>query len=246
VASTLLKPTAQRRAAGQSSRASQRTETFWQRNALGLTCFGVFVVLVVGLLLSGHNAYNSEQRALEQPTISVLGYLREGHFWEALFENWESEFLQMAAYIILTAYLIQKGSSESKDPDSHEHIEDDPREADQRRAGLPWPVRRGGVWLRVYENSLFLAFLVLFLGSIVGHAFGGLDRYNDSLRQAGEATVSVWDYVSSAEFWYESFQNWQSEFLAVFAIIWLSIYLRQRGSPESKPVMESHASTGSS
>jgi hypothetical protein len=194
--------------------------------------------------LTGHDAYNAEQRELENPTISLLGYLREGHFWEAVFENWESEFLQMAAYVILTAFLIQKGSSESKDPDRHEPVDDDPRDAALRHSGLPWPVRRGGVWLRLYENSLFLALLLLFVASIAGHAFGGLDEFNDQLRQNGEATVGVWGYVSSSEFWYESFQNWQSEFLAVFAIIWLSIYLRQRGSPESKPVMDPHRDTG--
>ena len=223
-----------------------RRDSFWYRNALGLTCFAFFAVLLVALLLTGHHAYNAEQHTLGNPAVSLLSYLGEGHFWEAVFENWESEFLQMAAYVMLTVFLIQKGSSESKDPEKHEPVDDDPREADLRRGGVPWAVRRGGIWLRLYENSLFLAFVVLFLGSIVGHAFGGLDVYNDELRQNGQPAVSVWGYVTGSEFWYESFQNWQSEFLAVFAIIFLSIYLRQRGSPESKPVMEPHSSTGSS
>jgi hypothetical protein len=222
------------------------SDSFWRRNALGLTCFSLFVVLVIGLLLTGHNAYNAEQHDLGHPTVSLVTYLGEGHFWEAVFENWESEFLQMAAYVILTVFLIQKGSSESKDPEKHEHVDDDPRAADFRRAGVPWPVRRGGIWLKLYENSLFLAFVVLFLASIVGHAFGGLDVYNDRLRENGQPAVSVWGYVTSSEFWYESFQNWQSEFLAVFAIIFLSIYLRQRGSPESKPVVAPDRATGTS
>jgi hypothetical protein len=111
---------------------------------------------------------------------------------------------------------------------------------------VPWPVRRGGIWLKLYENSLFIAFVLLFLASIVGHAFGGLDVFNDDLRENGRPAVSVWGYVTSSEFWYESFQNWQSEFLAVFAIIVLSIFLRQRGSPESKPVMAPDSSTGTS
>jgi hypothetical protein len=246
VASTQLRPSAQRRAAARRARSNGGDESFLRRNALGLTCFTVFVILVFGLLLTGHHAYNAEQEATGNARVSFAGYLGEGHFWEALFENWESEFLQMAAYVILTAFLLQKGSSESKDPESHERVDDDPREADLRRSGLPWPVRRGGVWLRLYENSLFVAFVLLFLASIVGHAFGGLDVFNDELRQNGQPTVGVWGYVSSSEFWYESFQNWQSEFLAVFAVIWLSIYLRQRGSPESKPVMEPHDSTGHS
>ena len=223
-----------------------RRDSFWHRNALGLTCFAIFAVLVVALLLTGHHAYNAEQHALGNPAVSLLTYLGEGHFWEAVFENWESEFLQMAAYVILTVFLIQKGSSESKDPEQHDRVDDDPRDADLRRSGVPWPVRRGGVWLTLYENSLFVAFVLLFLASIVGHAFGGLDVFNDELRQNGQPAVSVWGYVTSSEFWYESFQNWQSEFLAVFAIIVLSIYLRQRGSPESKPVMAPDSSTGTS
>jgi hypothetical protein len=222
------------------------SDSFWRRNALGLTCFALFVVLVIGLLLTGHHAYNAEQHDLGHPTVSLLTYLGEGHFWEAVFENWESEFLQMAAYVILTVFLIQKGSSESKDPEKHEHVDDDSRDADLRRSGVPWPVRRGGIWLKLYENSLFLAFVVLFLASIVGHAFGGLDVYNDRLRENDQPAVSVWGYLTSSEFWYESFQNWQSEFLAVFAIIFLSIYLRQRGSPESKPVMAPDRATGTS
>jgi hypothetical protein len=246
VASTQLRPSAQRRAAGKSAGAGAQSDSFWQRNALGLTCFAVFVILVIGLVLTGHHAYNAEQQAVGSPRVSFATYLGEGHFWEALFENWESEFLQMAAYVILTAFLIQKGSSESKDPDKHEPVDDDPREADLRSSGLPWPVRRGGIWLKLYENSLFAAFVLLFLASIVGHAFGGLDVFNDELRQNGQPAVSVWGYVTSSEFWYESFQNWQSEFLAVFAIIFLSVYLRQRGSPESKPVMAPDSSTGTS
>ena len=92
--------------------------------------------------------------------MSLGRYLTQGHFWEAIFENWESEFLQMAAYIVLTVFLIQKGSSESKDPEKHEAVDDDPRNADLRKP-VPWPVRRGGIWLPLYENSLLVAFVGL-------------------------------------------------------------------------------------
>jgi hypothetical protein len=151
----------------------------------------------------------------------------------------------MAAYIVLTVFLIQKGSSESKDPDKHEAVDDDPRDADRRHA-VPWPVKRGGIWLRLYENSLLLAFGLLFLMSVVGHAFGGLAEHNADLQSHHQPTMTLWNYVSGAQFWFESFQNWQSEFLAVFAIITLTIWLRQKGSPESKPVAASHHDTGSS
>ena len=104
----------------------------------------------------------------------------------------------------------------------------------------PWPVRRGGVALKIYENSLALAFVVLFVGSFIGHAVGGVKDYNAELAAHGERVVSTWGYVTGSRFWFESFQNWQSEFLAVFAIVVLSIFLRQRGSPESKPVAAPH------
>jgi hypothetical protein len=212
---------------------------------LGLACFAIFAVLVGGLVLTGQRAFNADQVEHGQATVTLGGYLRQGHFWEAIFENWESEFLQMAAYILLTIFLIQRGSSESKDPDKHEAVDDDPRAADLRKP-VPWPVRRGGVWLWLYENSLLLAFVVLFLLSVVGHAFGGAAAYNAELQDHGEAAVSVWAYATSSEFWYESFQNWQSEFLAVFAIVTLSIFLRQKGSSESKPVAAPNSATGSS
>ena len=104
--------------------------TFWRRNALGLACFGIFAVLVVALVLTGQRAFNADQLDHGQATVSLASYLTQGHFWEALFENWESEFLQMAAYIVFTVFLIQQGSAESKDPDKHEAVDDDPRDAD--------------------------------------------------------------------------------------------------------------------
>src|SRR4030095_13656470 len=104
----------------------------------------------------------------ELAQLSLWSCVGQGHIWEALFENWESEFLQMAAYVMLTAYLIQRGSAESKDPETHEPQDDDPRDADLRK-NVPWPVRKGGMVLRIYEHSLLIAFTALFLGSLVGH-----------------------------------------------------------------------------
>ena len=173
-------------------------------------------------------------------------YLGEGHFWEALFENWESEFLQMAAYIVLTVFLIQKGSAESKDPDKHESVDDD-RATRTCASRCPWPVRRGGIWLVLYENSL---------ADRVRRVVHRLDRRSRVRWRSPRTTptcdsmakppMTLWNYVTGAEFWFESFQNWQSEFLAVFAIVVLSIWLRQKGSPESKPVAAPHSATGSS
>jgi hypothetical protein len=238
---TTLRPRAAREAA--AARAPKPPPSFLQRNALGLVTLATFFVLVVAMALTGRSAYNAEQVEHGGSAVSLGTYLTEGHVWEALFENWESEFLQMGAYVLLTVFLIQKGSAESKDPEQHEPVDDDPADADRRKR-VPWPVRRGGVWLLLYENSLLIAFVVLFVGSIVGHAFGGVDEYNAELREHGRATVDTLGYATSSQFWFESFQNWQSEFLAVFAIVVLSVFLRQRGSPESKPVAASHSETG--
>jgi hypothetical protein len=240
---TTLRPRAARKVAAAGARTSP--PSFVRRNALGLVAVAIFAVLVVAMAVTGHRAYNAEQREHDHPGVSFGTYLTEGHVWEALFENWESEFLQMGAYVLLTVFLVQKGSAESKDPEQHAAVDDDPHDADLRKR-VPWPVRRGGLWLLLYENSLVLAFVVLFVGSIVGHALGGVDEYNAELSAHGAATVDTWGYATSSQFWFESFQNWQSEFLAVFAIVVLSVFLRQRGSPESKPVAASHADTGTS
>jgi membrane protein implicated in regulation of membrane protease activity len=238
-----LRPTAQKRAAGSASREVEKPESFLRRNALSLACLSAFLVLLVGMVLTGWHSFNSDQVQHGDAQLSLWSYFGQGHIWEALFENWESEFLQMAAYVVLTAYLIQRGSSESKDPDRHETVDDDPRDAD-RRHDVPWPVRRGGVVLKLYEHSLAIAFTLLFVGSMIGHALGGAAAYNDELHAHGEAAVSTWQYVTGSQFWFESFQNWQSEFLAVFAIVVLTIFLREKGSSESKPVAAPHFETG--
>ena len=240
-----LRPTAQKELAGRASHEVEKPESFLRRNALSLACLSAFLVLLVGMVLTGWHSFNSDQVQHGEARLSLWSYFGQGHIWEALFENWESEFLQMAAYVVLTAYLIQRGSAESKNPDQHEAVDDDPQDAD-RRHDVPWPVRRGGVVLKLYEHSLAIAFTLLFVGSMLGHALGGATEYNDELRAHGEAAVSTWQYVTGSQFWFESFQNWQSEFLAVFAIVVLTIFLREKGSSESKPVAAPHSETGTS
>ena len=138
---TTLRPRAERHVRAACA-AKRSPPSFLQRNALGLVTFAIFAVLVVAMVLTGHSAYNAEQLEHGSSAVSLGTYLSEGHVWEALFENWESEFLQMGAYVLLTVFLIQKGSAESKDPEKHEAVDDDPREADLRKE-VPWPVRRG-------------------------------------------------------------------------------------------------------
>jgi hypothetical protein len=184
-------------------------------------------------------------QAHRQPGQSYARYLTSAHFVEATAENWESEFLQMASYVVLTAVLIQRGSPESKDPDEQEAVDEDPRLASGRR-NAPGPVRRGGLALALYQHSLSLVLAGLFLISFLLHALGGHYEYNQQQIEHSEAPVSLCGFMTSAQFWFQSFQNWQSEFLAVFVLAVLGIFLRQRGSPESKPVAAPHAKTGSS
>ncbi len=192
----------------------------------------------------GHREPNSEQRDHRHPEVGYASYLRSDHFWEATAENWESEFFQMYGYVILTAFLYQKGSSESKKPGESEPVDRDPRRRKRRNA--PWPVRRGGLVLKLYENSLSLAFLLFFLVSISLHAVAGAGVYNDEQAAHGQPEhPSFVQYAGTSRFWFESLQNWQSEFHAMAAMVVLSIFLRQRGSPESKPVDSPNHQTGS-
>jgi len=223
--------------------AGRDVKKFFRDNGLSIVSFGLFLIFFVGMSLTGLREYNHEQEDHGQPPATYGEYLTSGEFLEITMENWESEFLQMALYVILTAFLFQRGSAESKDPDGREEVDRDPRKSKDPNA--PWPVKRGGVVLKLYENSLSIAFTLLFLGSMLLHARGGAEDYNEEQLTHGSAeTVTTFGYMKTSRFWYESFQNWQSEFLAVFAIVFLSIFLRQRSSPESKPVDAPHSQTG--
>jgi hypothetical protein len=214
-----------------------------RENSLSLVLLSAFVVFWLGQSLAGHREYNQEQQAHGEAEVAYPEYLTSAHFWEATTENWESEFFQIFFYVFLTAFLYQKGSAESKKLDEREPVDRDPR-AGRRRADAPWPVRRGGLVLTIYEHSLSLAFLLLFLMAITLHAVSGASDYNQEQADHGLPPVSPLQYARTSRFWFESFQNWQSEFLAIALVVLLSIFLRQRGSPESKPVDSPHSETG--
>jgi hypothetical protein len=215
-----------------------------RENGLTIVLVLLFLGFWTGQSLVGHREFNNEQREHGEAEISYGAYLKTGHFWEATGENWESEFLQMFGYVILTAMLYQKGSAESKKLDEPEPVDRDPG-ASRRKSKVPGPVRRGGLALKLYENSLSLAFLFLFLLSISIHAMGGAAEYREEQASHGQSAGDVLAYVGTSHFWLESLQNWQSEFLAIASMVVLSIFLRQRGSPESKPVDSPHDETGS-
>ena len=221
--------------------AAMRT---WLRDhGLLLANLALFGIFIVGMALSGVRVYNSNQMEHGGSIVSFAGYLKTGDFVEATFENWESEFLQMGMYVVLTAYLFQRGSSESKPIDEKSPQDEDPRDS-QHKPDAPWPVKRGGWVLKLYENSLASFFFVLFLATWALHAAGGAKAYSEEELAHGGQAVSFFEYLTTSQFWFESFQNWQSEFLAVAAIVWASVYLRQRGSPESKPVAAPYLETG--
>jgi len=219
--------------------------SFLRDNGLSIVLACCFLLLLGGQTLAGWHVYNEERAERKQIPVSLGLYLGSGHFAEALFENWESEFLQMGAYVLLTVVLFQRGSSESKDPDRRDEKVDEDPEEHRNDPEAPGPVRRGGWRLALYRNSLSIAFGLLFLGSVIGHALGGLAMHNEERVAEGEAPYSLGAYVGSSDFWFESLQNWQSEFLAVLSIVLLSVWFRQYGSPESKPVHASHTDTGS-
>jgi hypothetical protein len=212
----------------------------FRNNGLSIVLLALFLVFLCAQSLAGHRHYNEEQIEHGQPTVTYGEYVTGNHFLEATMENWESEFLQMFAFVVLTIFLYQKGSAESKDPDKEEEVDNDPRRS--KKKGSPRPVRKGGWILKLYEHSLSLAFLFLFLASMLGHAVSGAGKYNEEQREHGRTELlSTWEYMATSQFWFESFQNWQSEFLAVGAMVVFTIFLRQRGSIESKPVAMSHS-----
>jgi hypothetical protein len=203
----------------------------------------LFLVFFGSMIASGWATYNHDQLLHGESATSLTGYLTTGDFMEATFENWESEFLQMGMYVVLTARLLMVGSSESRPPEGETPQDEDPRlHRDDPKA--PWPVRRGGLPLRLYEHSLSAAFFILFLLSVLLHGIGGASAYNEEQLAHGAATVSTLGYFGTSQFWFESFQNWQSEFLAVALIVGLSVFLRERGSTESKPVFTPHDEQG--
>lgn len=214
---------------------------FFYHNSLSIVFLLLFIVAFLGQIFFGIEEYNKELIEKGGHAVTLSNYLTTGHFIEATFENWESEFLQMGLLVWLTIFLRQKGSSESKGFDGEEEVD---RKPSAQRKGAPWPVKKGGIWLTVYKNSLTLSLFLLFFVSFFLHFYGSLRDENTANNLQGNPELSMCQYLGQSRFWFESFQNWQSEFLSVFAIIVLSIFLRQKGSSQSKPVDAPHSETG--
>jgi len=214
---------------------------FIKKNGLSVTFFTIFMLSLLAQVHFGLKEYNKELTEEGSAPVHLSGYLTSGHFVESTFENWESEFLQMALFVVLTIFLMEKGSSESKKFDGTDEVD---REPDPNRKGAPWPVRKGGLILALYKHSLTIAFGLLFIVSMILHFYGSLDDANVENALKGKPLETAGSFITDSKFWFESFQNWQSEFLSIYAMIVLSIYLRQKGSSQSKPVDAANDETG--
>jgi hypothetical protein len=220
---------------------------FLFENSLSLFFGAIFLVTITAQSFAGQRAYNADQRTHGEPTVSWVDYVLSPDFGGAVMENWQSEFLQFLLFILATVWLVQKGSNESK------QLGDAGAESDEQQqigrhapANAPRWAKRSG-WSRyVYENSLVLAMGTIFLLTWFAQSLNNWRLFNEEQREHEQETVAWGQYVVSADFWERSLQNWQSEFLAVGTMAVFTIYLRQRGSPESKPVGAPHDETASS
>ena len=222
-----------------------------RESSLSLFFLAIFLAAVSGQALSGQDVYNQEEiahaemRGEEPETLALGRYVTSSHFGQALMENWQSEYLQFTLFILTTVWLLQRGSPESKELDKAGRESDEEQKVGAHaEARSPAWAKADGLRRTIYENSLLLVMGLIFAVSWFAHSVTGWSTYNADQVEHDQEPLSWWSYVGSADFWQTSLQNWQSEFLAVGSMAILAVYLRQRGSPESKPVGAPHDSTG--
>jgi len=209
----------------------------WRDNALSIVVFVLFLLFWVGQSVVGWKTYNEDQVEHGQKPAAYATYLGTSHFWEATTENWESEFLQMGFFVVLTVHLRQRGSAESnKYPDEEQKTGEVESGPNGKAVGKPSSP--------LYRNSLSLALLGLFLASFVFHVISGAREYNEQQLGHGGEPVSALEFLGTSELWFQSLQNWQSEFLAIGAMVVLTVFLRQEGSSQSKSVDAPNGQTG--
>ncbi len=220
---------------------------FVRDNGLSLFFLALFLLALAGQSIAGYNVYNQEQLEHDGQTISYLRFLVSSAFGANVLENWQSEWLQFWLFALATVWLVQKGSNESKAPESL-GLETDEKQRVKGHAPKDAPrwAKLGDWRLTLYSYSFTIVMGVIFLATWLGQSFASLSIYNDEQAQHGKPESSWATYVTSSDFWERSLQNWQSEFLAIGTMVVFTIYLRQRGSPESKPVGAPHTETASS
>jgi hypothetical protein len=218
---------------------------FVREHSLSLFFFAIFLAALVGQAIAGHQLHNQEAVAHHGESISFLRYVTSSDFGNAVMENWQSEYLQFMLFMLATVWLLQRGSPESKELErGGQETEREQRIGRHATAESPLWARVGGWRTAIYSNSLLIAMALIFFGSWFAQSVTGWTDFNAEQADHGDPRVSWLGYVGSATFWEGTLQNWQSEFLAVGSFAVLAVYLRQRGSPESKPVGAPHEATG--
>jgi hypothetical protein len=218
---------------------------FVKHNGLSLAFLGLFLGAIFFQAVAGLAAFNEEQARHGEAAISFFRYVTSSSFGVAVMENWQSEYLQFTLFILLTVWLVQRGSPESKELGKEgRESDEDQLVGDHALDESPGWARARGLRRRIYENSLLIVMAVIWTGTWFAQSVTGLNEYNSEQLDHHEATISWGEFLTSADFWERTLQNWQSEFLAVGSMAILAVYLRQRGSPESKPVGAAHHTTG--
>jgi uncharacterized membrane protein YbaN (DUF454 family) len=219
--------------------------SFAKHNGLSLAFLALFLTAIVFQAVAGHADFNEDQDRHGDPRISLSRYVTSSDFGVAVMENWQSEYLQFTLFILLTVWLLQRGSPESKElhkagPESDE----DQMVGEHAEPDSPRWAKVGGIRRRIYENSLLIVMVTIWLGTWFAQSVTGKVEYNADRLDHRQDAVSWGEYLTRPDFWEKTLQNWQSEFLAVGSMAILAVYLRQRGSPESKPVGAPHDVTG--
>ena len=218
---------------------------FVKHNGLSLAFLGLFLGALVAQAFAGHAEFNHQQDQHGDPHISLGRYITSSAFGVAVMENWQSEYLQFTLFMLLTVWLLQRGSPESKELGREgRESDEDQLVGEHLRDDSPRWAKAPGVRRRIYENSLLIVMGIIWLGSWFAQSITGVTEYNSQQLDHQEQTISWLHYVGTPDFWEKTLQNWQSEFLAVGSMAILAVYLRQRGSPESKPVGAPHHATG--
>lgn len=213
----------------------------WRDSSLSIVFLALFVAALVGQGYAGWHDYNDDAAAHGEAAISLGRYLVSSSFGNAVMENWQSEYLQFTLFVLLTVWFVQKGSPESK-PFGRRGRQSDREQLVGEHAGTDSPAwaRAGGVRLWLYSNSLLLVMATIWLGSWFAQSVTGWSTDNADRLAHGESALSYWQFLGTASFWESTLQNWQSEFLAVAVLALLTIWLRERGSAQSKPVAAPH------
>jgi hypothetical protein len=216
-----------------------------KENSLSIVFLLLFLAAITGQAIAGHADFNEEQVRHGDPEISLGRYVVSSDFGVAVMENWQSEYLQFTLFVVLTVWLLQRGSPESKElHKSGLESDEDQKVGEHAVSSSPRWAKLGGIRRTIYENSLLLVMGTIWLGTWFAQSVTGLAQFNSERLDHQMATVGWWTYLGKADFWEKTLQNWQSEFLAVGSMAILAVYLRQRGSPESKPVGAPHSATG--